>query len=260
MEKSEPIPEIMKGIEVETEAPTVRRIRSVVWIIGALIVAGGLGVLAYFVIFPRIFPAQGPQPAIKSVVPVTKAPVSLRHVSYFVNPAAARSKITFQELTESNIREALSKVAASVLPAGSLKELEIAGAVGQIPVADYLSRLLGLTVSKSDLNRWFVEDFTAFMYYDRNGVWSGYVLKMKPETASEIASEFYPDIESSAGDLYISPASLGEWKLGNYKGSGSRYASGRRPGESFNYGAFGNFLILSTNFDGFKAAVAALGL
>lgn len=254
MEKSEPIEQVIEGIG--EPAPTFKKSRPILWVVGGLVLAGGLGVLAYYVIFPLVFPGR---PAVTSSIPSSTQRLQLRHVSYFTQPTGARSKITFQELNSGTIRDALGQIAASVAPAGTLKELEIASPSGQVLSAEFLDGAMSLTVSKTFLGKWFEQDFTGFLYYN-NGAWPGYVLKIKSgANRNEIVSDFYPDIESSANNLYISFASLGEWKLGNYNGSASRYAIGRRPGESFNYGVFGNYLVLSTNFDGFKAAISALG-
>ena len=76
---------------------------------------------------------------------------------------------------------------------------------------------------------------------------------------SQIKSDFYPDIEISANDFYVAGADLGQWKNGSVNGQSTRYAVGSFPGETFNYGIFGDYLVISTNFDGFKAAVFALG-
>ncbi len=249
MEKPETIEQVMEGVEEPKRGKGFGK--TLIVLLGVLIIAGGLGTFAYFVVFPLVFPTRVAAPTLT---------VPLAHTSYFSVSVVSRSKITFKDLNRSTINEALNQLAASSLSAGTIKELEISGQTGQVQAADYLDKAMNLTVSKASLNNWLEKDFTAFMYYDNNGVWPGYVFKIKSGAVSAVKSDLYPDIESSADQLYISPATLGSWKNGNVSGSSTRYAIGSRPGEAFNYGIFGNYLVLSTNFDGFKVAVNSLGL
>jgi hypothetical protein len=249
MEKPETIEQVVEGME----EPKMKSglLKKLPIILGGVVLAGALGVFAYYVAFPLILPSPVATP-----VPI----IPLAHTSYFAIPASSRSKITFKDLNKSTISEAINQVASAAAPAGTIKEIEVAGAGGQVPFSVYADQLMNLTISKTDLDRWLEKDFTAFMYYDNNGAWPGYVLKVMPNYLNELRAKFYPDIEASSGSLYVSPASLGVWKEGNVKGYSTKYAIGTRAGESANYGLFGNYLIISTNFDGFKAAVNSLGL
>ena len=249
MEKPETLEQVVEGME----EPKMKSglLKKLPIILGGVVLAGALGVFAYYVVFPLVFPSPVTTP-----VPT----IPLAHTSYFTIPAASRSKITFKDLNKSTITEAINQVASAAAPAGAIKEIEVAGAGGQIPFSAYSDQLMNLTVSKANLDQWLEKDFTAFMYYDNNGAWPGYILKVMPNYLNEIRAKFYPDIEASAGGLYVSPASLGVWKDGNVSGYPTKYAIGARSGESANYGIFGNYLVISTNFDGFKTAVTAIGL
>ena len=91
------------------------------------------------------------------------------------------------------------------------------------------------------------------------------------ETSYRKALEISPETAIAAlnavegADLsyfYLNPVGLTfqPFKSGSYNGSATRYSAGSQAGSSFNYGAFGNYVVISTSFTGLKAAVALLGL
>lgn len=216
-----------------------------------VVLAGGLGVFFYFIVLPLIFP---PSPVPSETLEETV----VSHMSYFAAPVESRARINFLDLTFSNIRDALSQTAKAALPSGKIKEVEILDTNDrQVPASRYLVQLAP-SLNEQSLSEVINADFTSFLYYTEKGVWPGYVFKVKdPALARGMIG---PALEEFAARFYISsPGAIGEFKNADYKGTGNRYALGTSEGASFNYGIAGDFLVVSTNFDGYKAALAALG-
>jgi len=127
---------------------------------------------------------------------------------------------------------------------------------GQIPFPELLRRFLPF-FDKDFLSRTFNDDFTAFRYYDADGSWPGYVAKIKDFQV--LAPAIAPILENYAGKFYPSEENLGKFKDGFVFGVKTRYAVSSKPGVSFNYGLFKDYLVISTNFEGFKLALKLLG-
>ena len=127
---------------------------------------------------------------------------------------------------------------------------------GQMPFPELLRRFFPF-FDKDFLSRTFDDDFTAFRHYDADGSWPGYVAKIKDHQV--LAPVIAPILENYAGKFYPFQEDLGEFKNGNVFGIKTRYAVGSRPGASFNYGLFKDYLVISTNFEGFKLALRSLG-
>lgn len=237
---------------VGEEASSQRK--KILWAISIALGAVALGLLGYFVLFPLIVPpkAEAPDVEQRKEVPL---PIVKVHKSFFVKTPAAVNQINLADLSLLNIAVALQDESARVLPAGSIKEVEILDdADSQVGFSSYLAEFIpSLDVSK--LSNLFEDDFTAYLYYDNNGVWPGYVVKIK-------AGGDIREIENSDVTVfYVTPPGImGNFKDGKVGVYSTRYAIGTKSGSAFNYGYFGNYLILSTSYNGLKAALPLLGL
>ena len=257
------VPETVSQLgQVVSEQPRRSWIKTVIMILAVLVVGGGVGFIAYYYVYPLFIGTEEPISETPSdMMPPSALPVRLNHVSYF-QANIPKTRVEFRALTAVTIAEALNKIEPAA--DGSLKEvpiLDIGG--GQIYFADFLGTLLPLTdADKNIISESLAQDFTAFLYYDANGVWPGYVAKLKsPAGADKLKFEFLPVMELfDLGSLYLAPVSLQPFKDGKYNSLETRYAVGSAPGASFNYAFAGDYLVLSTSFNGFKAAVMALGL
>lgn len=252
------------GVQVESEKQPPRKIlKIIVLIAGILIVGGGLGFLGYYVVYPWFNPPE----VVEEMLSQTEEqqpvlPVRLSHKSYFVG-VVPKEVISFRELNQTNISAALKKVVSEKI--GILKEIEILDNTGgQIYFDAFISNFLQLTAAdKNNLSSWLEPDFTAFLYYDANGIWPGYIAKVKSaEFLPKVKSDFLPIAELTDPTLFYlsSPGTFQAFKDGKVQNYATRYAVASQPGVAFNYGVFGDYAIFSTSYSGLKSAISLLGL
>lgn len=257
--------ELLMGPDTENQMPgrvaggsSGRKMALWIGSIGGIIV---IGLVGYFVVYPLLFPAT-PPPA--PPAPPTPPPsAALQHHSLFATAADAQAKIRLADVSLFNISDELGTVADSELASGKIQEVEIADTGdSQVPAAAYLGTF-GLGVSAANLAAWFEDDFTAFMYYDANGKWPGYVLKLKPGVTAAAAVAGLQPIESAdLSVFYLNPVGSpsGGFKTGNVNGKPARYTVfPDRAGAAFDYAVLDGHVLISTNYDGAKKAAVLLG-
>lgn len=235
--------------------------KKVLKFLGGIVVVVGLGLLGYYVVYPLLFPAQevAPAPA-EPRVPAGKTEAPLSHQSLFLTAPDGEVKVNLTALTPPEIFGAIQTEALSALPAGSIKELSISGVDGQVAFADYMGALL--EIGPESIRAIANDDFSGFVYYDSRGIWPGYVASLKSSASQSDAMGVLAQLESAdVRRFYANDPGINDvWKDGPFKGQPVRYSSFSAPGASFNYGVVGNYVIISTSFDGLKKAVEYLGL
>ncbi len=218
-----------------------------------LVIVGGIGSLTYFVILPTFFGAKTGTPA-----PV----VSITHDSFFVNPAAASAEIKIPTLSALDITTALQNEAFKQLADQQVKEISVSDKKGQVNFSKFLTALAP-ALSAINIGSAMEGDFTGFMYYDSNGVWPGYVGKLRANVDVNVVKQAMTQLSSATNldGLYLaSPGVFQSFKDGQYKNYATRYSAGSKTGASLNYAFIGDYFIISTSFSGFKAALPLLGL
>lgn len=234
-------------------------VKGIITFLVALIFIGGIGSLAYFVIFPMFF-SQEELPG-----PVNQQPIEtqqpLTHQSFLVSPPASEAEITFPDLSYLTIATELQNESLNQLADNQIKEIKIFSSDGQVPFSDFLSAISPSAVGLNE--NWFEQDFTALFYYDARGVWPIYVAKLASNVDQQVVQAWLHELETvwEVANFYLLPPdSFAFFKDGALKQYPTRYAVGSEPGASFNYGIFGPYLVLSTSFDGLKVALPLLGL
>lgn len=235
-------------------------------ILGILVLGGGLGVFGYYVFYPLIFPASAPTGTVVEQPPVEQPPAVtvVPHTSYFVTAPALYEEVRLSDFSPLTISNALQSAALNSPGENQVKEIAILDNSGsQAAFPAFAAALTSNALNEAALSSVFENDFTAYFYYDSRGVWPGYVAKIKSGVPAANAASALSSVENmDLNLLYIN--GLGQvfqpFKDGKYKDYSTRYAVGSRSGASFNYGVLGNYAIISTSFDGLKAAVALLGL
>ncbi len=245
-----PIP---PGVEVKGGG-----LKTVLLILLAVIVVGGVGALAYFVVFPLLFPPSVPVTA----PPPVQVPSLAQHKSFLVSPPAAEAEIKLADRSYLTIITALQSESFTQLADGQFKEVKISDNRGQVPFAGFLG---GITPAATALGvqDWFEDDFTAVLYYDPNGAWPLYAARLKDGVDAATVASGFKQIESvlDTANFYLTtPGSFAEFKDGKIGNYATRYSVGTQLGASFNYGVFGRFFVISTNFNGLKVALPLLGL
>lgn len=234
-----------------------RALKTVAMILGAVVFVAGLGALSYFIIFPLIFSGQQIERP-----PVVTEPIASTHKSFLVSSPAAEAEIKLSNTGYQAIAAALQNESFNQLADGQYKEVKVSDANGQVAFANYLSAIAPAT-SALGATDWFEADFTALLYYDATGVWPIYVAKLKAGVDSEAVKSGFRTLENimELPNFYLAPpgtfSAFKDGKAGNYS---TRYSVGTQIGAAFNYGVLGNYLIVSTNYNGLKGALPLLGL
>lgn len=247
-----------------------------------LIIGGAVAFLliaaAVFYLFVRpilspseeVLPAETTPPAVETPPPAQSPPtvetppapptLALTHKSLF-NPAPQLTgTVAPEKLGLVDLTSAIQKVTSDAQAVGAVKELVLASAtLGSGEVFNVLLPDLDKNFSDANLEK----DFTAFAYYDVNGVWPGYVFQLKSGSDLTAAKSGFAGMEASKNltNFYlVNPGTPAAFKDGApISGNTVRYLSYSKAGASFNYGWLGNYLVLSTSYSGFKEASKLLG-
>lgn len=246
---------------VESGGGVGRNFRGIFKILGSLVFVIGLGFVGYYIIYPLLFPAQSPIVPIVNTEPIINEIERVSHQSIFVTSPAYRADLILGNLSIQDVITTLQGESANSIPSGSLKELSLSDAEGQLAFSKFISTMAP-TINPNDVAVVVEDDFTGFLYYNDRGVWPGYVVKLRSGALVSDAESILSALEGSdIRSFYISEPGISEgFKTGPYKGSPIRYASFSTPGASFNYGIIGDYAIFSSSFDGIKAATEYLGL
>ena len=204
-----------------------------------VLVATLVGFGLYFYVYPLFLGNGAPAPAENGVPPPAPQPQPPAHTSLI-------SADSSEEATAPG-----TAVAEIVGPGGSVvKEVLLRDAGGNAtPLSSYLPGLIP-ELTAGELSANFKEDFTAFIYYDEQGAWSGYVFEHKANVAGVVAENVFRKIESSASlsDLFLANPGTqqGDWKSGKYRETNTRYLVFENG--AVNYARVGSRVILATYF------------
>lgn len=238
------------------------------YIILGLLFAVGLGFVSYYFIYPLVFPAtpvETPQVVAEIPAPVPEvAEPSLSptaHQSLFVNLPTSQAQINLSELSALEIISRLQEESSKTAVPGTVKELLISLKGAPALFSEFLP-VLANNLTADEIKTVVGDDFTGFLFYDDKGVWPGYVAKLRPDVPPMNAQTTFAKLESSDIRLFYTeePGIHEEFKTGPVKGAPVRYAAFSKAGASFNYGIVGEYLVISTSFDGFTEALKYLGL
>ncbi len=247
------------GMVTQEEASSGGKKKVLLWVIigVAILVVGGVG---YFVVYPLLFPgepkvspAEAPPPPPAAVIP---------HHTLFVGSAGATTEAILPDLLQTTIVANLANVAAFKQPDSTVQEVVLKdGSGNQISFKNFLNAFIP-TLTVDALGKWFEDDFTAFMYYDGNGTWPGFVARLKTGININEARTALAALEGGdVSKFYLLPAgSFDPFKDGKLKDYATRYAKGSIPGVSLNYGFAGNYFLVSTSYNGLKSAAGLLGI
>lgn len=257
--------------------------------LASFIIVVALGAIGWFVVYPNIAgpeeaaPAEQTESSAETALPPEEPPVAeeaapienstssassteadlpetktLIHKSFFKTAADAVTEFNFLPATADNYKAAF--------PAGTAEVALLKEVIFKTETSAYASGdLLAVLAPKSlgEESGVFEEDFTAFSYTDKNGVWPGLILKIA-EGKKEMAAGAIKKLETSeeaanffGGTIAGTPKTWKDGKIGSYAG---RYLAFASAGASLNYAIAGDYLIISGSYTGAQEAAKRAGL
>lgn len=228
------------------------------WVIGSVIGVGILSAIGYYVVYPMFFKVKETPPVV-----VERAPERprLAHHSLFVKLPTTLATVTIKARNASAIQGALTVAAGEGIAKGGVKEITIEDENGPLRFGEFIESLLP-DVSHRTLEAVLEDDFTSFLSYDDNGVWPGYVAKLKSDAVIADVQKTLAVLEGvDLSPLYIEdPGVQAIFQTGPVKGTLVRYSVFTTKGAAFYYAVIGDYAIVATSLESFKTAVALLGL
>lgn len=256
---------------IEAEKPGTDWKKILIWG-GVLALIVGAGVAGYVFVYPMLFPQipPPPPPAITTPVvtetpvetPITEIPatpkphLSLLAISDSIAPA------TLPSLDLTTLKLALLQEGQKTAPAGSLTEVVLGDANGQISASAALPLLLPELTAESVANL-LDEDFTTALFYDANGAWPVYIFKLSINSSivEGQASSAALEVSSNLGNLFLDnpgTQNAAGFKTGQVNGIATRYVPYSKAGASLNIAWVQDKLILSTSYNGLKKVLTNL--
>jgi len=189
------------------------------------------------------------------------------HTSYFDEPVTGGSvEVNVNAVNRTNITAALQQTAANraLKQEDAITEFYLTQGLNGAPIEgdDILAAMLPDVQFVADLD----QDFTGFMYSDGTDVYPGYIFAFDAADLAATRTSFKNTLENSEalGNFFL--ANPGTPTEAGFKdgmaitgGGNSRWVAFSDGETSLDYGFKGSFAVVSTSFDGFKAALDKLG-
>ncbi|MDO8430029.1 MAG: hypothetical protein Q7S73_01515 [bacterium] len=238
---------------------------------GVVVVAVGVGLLSYFVLFPMLFPTQTPPPPPAVTPPTTtetpEVPVATTENEGRIHQSLLQSSDSAVEVNLASsdltsLTNALNQEAQKSNPSGNLIEVSLSDANGPLDASKFLSAVFP-ELSMDNIKSLFGEDFTTGLFYDQDGVWPAYILKLAPNANLADGQTFSTILETSTNlqNLFLTspgtPSASG-FKTGQLNGLSTRYLTYSKKGAGLNIVWSGDKLVLSTSYNGLKKVLSSL--
>jgi len=270
-----PVPAPGKGKKLDSAAPRGSDKKKALFIgLGIIVFLAAAAAVANYLILPMFLEdvEVSDLPEITEAPPaedqvVTPTVNTFVHQSYFEESTDVSGEINLNSLTLPNLDASLTSFAnleASNV-AGSMSEFNVTEGLVATPVS--ADETLDVLLPDVNLATPLEEDFTGFLYFDGTTYYPGYIFALDGDVTDDEVMKgiFRTDFESSNSlesfflDDPGAPDASGFQDGMAVDGSTSRWMAFSNEGVSLNYAWKGDFLVISTSFDGFKEAIAKLG-
>lgn len=246
-------------------------IKVLIWIVGIIIVLGGLGFVGYTYVYPAIFgqkevveepPTQQQPPPVETPQPQVRA-----HTSFFKTPPVQSNALSLTEVSVASIRAAFIGIPGGTNATGTLKEVTFSDTTGQIESSKILSALAP-SLAKDEISKNFEDDFTAYVYYEKGNAWPGYIFKLKQNALLIEAQNLVKKMETAPinelKNFFTTdpktPAPGTKFNDGTLANNPAKYLPFSQSGASLNFAWLGgNYFLIGTNYAGIKDAANRLG-
>lgn len=279
-----PAPDMGTG-NMEVPPKSSFSFKTILLIVGIIIVAGGLGFGAYYLISnlnsqPQVdltptpstnngLPLTLPDATTSSSTLNTPIPIAvppLIHASLISNPTKSE-QIVLTDTTLAGFKAAINNSAKEKLVAGNVKDLSFVNS-SSTPIESYalVDAFLGASpssvVSPDSVKLILDRDFTSWLYADKvGGNKFGLVLKLKPQTNLDQAKatmvQFLEQNPMGIASLFVAsstPPTAVEFKDGQVEGISVRFlAFNAKTANVFEYGWMSigtdNYLVMTTSYN-----------
>lgn len=246
------------------------RSNTIVWLVTGFAGAVVLFFIGYFLI-PTLVPQTKPQSGEVAVNPTSTLPDTagsgstfLGHVSYFQKEPDAKIKIAIGKVVNGvpqtypgQLYEAFRQLNAS----SSIVEVELTDFSGNALAWNRFLELTGAAVLNPEIwQKRFEQDFTFFVEQTSDGLWPGYILKIRPGQSSFILKNEIIALESQLTALrrlfLTSPGSpQGDFKDAQIGGQAFRSLPFNSRANLLYGWPYGQYFILSTSETSLKRAL-----
>jgi hypothetical protein len=217
------------------------------------------GLVTYYYIMPMFYIT--PAPVVETPAPIptptpTPTPVGITtHATYFVGPTTSTSQVAL-DLSLSLLQSALATASSNSQSAGTFKDVSFTLTGEPWTAQDFLGITLP-SIDKTFAANTFEQDMTAFVYYDKNGGWPGYVLKLQSGAdPAAVKGVIDPAIEASPLAFFPTnpgtPAKTGfaDGALSDAAKTPVRFLTYSKKGAALEYAFYNGYLVISTSYQG----------
>lgn len=280
-ESNAPVPprSTMPGSAVQPAPRPPKKHSALIWIIAlmVIVVLAGVGYFVFANLLSGSKPAATPAaqtgfPSLPPIAPTSSAPSPTTSTStavsaplftsFFTVPPTAQLSVSYATSTGiGGLKVALNNALPINATSGFYEVLVSNKNTSQLlSVADLIPYMISAYSSNFVISS-FQSQPDLFIYQDSKGIWPGVVLELNASTTTSSVKTTVAKIESADLSAFymVSPGTFGAFKNGTIGTYTERYALSSN-GSAFDYGFFGKYLILSSSYDGIKAAVSHLGL
>lgn len=246
--------------------------------LGVFVIIVGIAWISYAYLLPlyrAMIPAAEPMPEVAAPQPATEglgttpppAPQAPAGTTPLGGIQSALPKVD-TDGSFASIIDALSTEAEKNPVTGTMREISITNAGVPMTFDAFMGALLPEAKTNGLAGIFtaaFDQNFSAYIYYDEHGAWPGYIAKENPASqidAVTLANRIQALETSSYENLFLIDPGIGDaWKTGQARGKYvDRFIPLTTQGALFNYGIFGNYLIINTSNNGLVKALDALKL
>ncbi len=209
------------------------------------------------------------QPSAAETYTATQSSTNFTHVTFFSKPVAQILTLILSNTAQSaselqTFSQRFLRVFSGTKPTSTFFEVDVKNGDGSdAGINDIFSAADTAVLAPQYVLAHFNPDATVFAYRDANGVWPGYVLKLKPTENWLYLEADVKQLETKEGQidnffLTAHGAPAGGFATSTMGDATFRELSYAQPGASFTYGWYRGYLIMSTSVSGLKQALARL--
>jgi hypothetical protein len=259
------------GIPTVTVIGPKKSNKKVIILAGVVVLLLAIWAVVQFLIVPALHSSHA-TPTVPAVVTTPaqviapSAPIAIVHRSFFTATTSTSTTVSLNSpVSVSSLQEGIASSTSVTEPTGTFEDISFVNVMPNGPTTVSgpwtAQALLGTALPSSSstvLSNLFNQDVTGFAYYNASGIWPGYVFELNSAGSLATASSTIdPLIEANAANFFqVQPGtSSGAFTNGSLPdGKAVRYLAFSKKGATLEYGWIGNYLVISTSYQGMVEA------